>query len=57
MADLPPPPPAKEDPADFAVVTMVHKVKSRLGYTEMITPTPINQLGGDNQVPIKIDTL
>ena len=50
MADLPPPPPAKEDPADFAVVTMVHKVKSRLGYTEMITPTPVNQLGGDNQV-------
>ena len=55
MADLPPPPPAKEDPADFAVVTMVHKVKSRLGYTEMITPTPINQLGGDNQVPIKLE--
>ena len=57
MADLPPPPPAKEDPADFAVVTMVHKVKSRLGYTEMITPTPINQLGGDNQVPIKLEKL
>ena len=45
MADLPPPPPMKDDPMDIGVVTMVHKVKSRLGYTEMITPAPVAAFG------------
>ena len=36
MADLPPPP----ELPDVAVVTMVHKVKSKLGYTEINTPIP-----------------
>ena len=49
MADLPPTSP--EDLSDFAVVPMVQQVKSKLGYTEMITPIPINQFGGaDEQV-------
>ena len=49
MADLPPTSP--EDLSDFAVVPMVQQVKSRLGYTEMITHIPINQFGGaDEQV-------
>ena len=49
MADLPPTSP--EDLSDFAVVPMVHQVKSKLGYTEMLTPIPINQFGGaDEQV-------
>ena len=34
MAELPPPP----ELPDVAVVTMVHRVKSRLGYTEINTP-------------------
>ena len=49
MADLPPTSP--EDLSDFAVVPMVQQVKSKLGYTEMITPIPINQFeGADEQV-------
>ena len=49
MADLPPTSP--EDLSDFAVIPMVQQVKSKLGYTEMITPIPINQFGGaDEQV-------
>ena len=36
MAELPPPP----ELPDVAVVTMVHRVKSRLGYTEINTPVP-----------------
>ena len=55
MADLPPPPPAKDDPSDVAVVHMVHKVKSRLGYTEMVTPTPVSTLIDDNQVEFRLD--
>ena len=39
MADLPPPPPSSDLP-DVAVVTIVHKVKSKLGYTEINTPFP-----------------
>ena len=49
MADLAPT--RTEDLSDFAVVPMVQQVKSKLGYTEMITPIPINQFGGaDEQV-------
>ena len=35
MAEMPPPP---DVCPDIAVVTMVHRVKSRLGYTEINTP-------------------
>ena len=50
MADLPPPPPGgKDDLPDVTVVTMVHKVKSKLGYTEMHSQAPASALG-DNQV-------
>lgn len=38
MADLPPPP----ELPDVAVVTMVHKVKSKLGYTEINTSLPVS---------------
>ena len=38
MAELPPPPDAAPD---VAVVTMVHKVKSKLGYTEINAPVSI----------------
>ena len=38
MAELPPPPDAAPD---VAVVTMVHKVKSKLGYTEINAPVAI----------------
>ena len=41
MADLPPPPPGPEDNAELKVINIIHKVKSRLGYTEMIKPTNI----------------
>lgn len=34
-----PPPPMKDDAPDI-VVTVVHKVKSKLGYTEIHTPAP-----------------
>ena len=34
-----PPPPMKDDTPDI-VVTVVHKVKSKLGYTEIHTPAP-----------------
>ena len=34
-----PPPPMKDDTPDIAV-TVVHKVKSKLGYTEIHTPAP-----------------
>ena len=39
MADLPPPPPSSDLP-DVAAVTIVHKVKSKLGYTEVNAPFP-----------------
>ena len=42
MADLPPPPPSSDLP-DVAAVTIVHKVKSKLGYTEVRAPFPGNE--------------
>lgn len=47
MAELPPPP----ELPDVAVVTMVHKVKSKLGYTEI--NTPVNM---DNDKVLHFDT-
>ena len=40
MADLPPPPPSNDALPDVATVTIVHKVKSKLGYTEINAPFP-----------------
>ena len=40
MADLPEPPPSKDALPDVATVTIVHKVKSKLGYTEINAPFP-----------------
>ena len=48
MAELPPPP----ELPDVAVVTMVHRVKSRLGYTEINTPVSFE----NDKVNAKIET-
>ena len=52
MADLPPPP----ELPDVAVVTMVHKVKSKLGYTEINTPVSFDNEKVENFdiTPLKI---
>ena len=55
MADLPPPPPGPEDNAELKVINIIHKVKSRLGYTEMISPTNICNISPVcNQLPLTV---